>query len=172
MGLQFVDRVEDWSEALSAALVHDAEVLVEERIRAGRSPWASWRIGRFPWWKSGPAAAPTITGASTPGARPVLLCPAPFDPAVAEGASGGRPGGLWAVGGRDYARVDVMVREDGSPVVLEVNTLPGMTETSLLPMAAAAAGLDFGGLCERMVDLARQRRGAGNGGGGGGGRPE
>ena len=50
-------------------------------------------------------------------------------------------GAFRAVGGRDYARVDVMVRQNGEPVVLEVNTLPGMTETSLLPKAAAAAGL-------------------------------
>jgi D-alanine-D-alanine ligase len=50
-----------------------------------------------------------------------------------------------------------MVRADGSPVVLEVNTLPGMTETSLFPKAAAAAGIDFVSLCRAMIDLARQR---------------
>jgi len=54
--------------------------------------------------------------------------------------------------------VDVMVRGDGSPVVLEVNTLPGMTETSLLPKAAAAAGMDFGQLCERLALLALRHR--------------
>jgi len=53
--------------------------------------------------------------------------------------------------------VDVMVRADGSLVVLEVNTLPGMTETSLLPKAAAAAGLDYAELCQRMIDLALRR---------------
>ena len=58
---------------------------------------------------------------------------------------------------RDYARVDVMVRESGEPVVLEVNTLPGMTETSLLPKAAAAAGIGYAELCQRMVDLAMKR---------------
>ncbi len=67
-------------------------------------------------------------------------------------------GAFNAVGGRDYARVDVMVRADGSPVVLEVNTLPGMTETSLLPKAAAVIGLDYAGLCQRMVDLALRRK--------------
>ena len=63
-----------------------------------------------------------------------------------------------AIGGRDYSRVDVMVQADGSPVVLEINTLPGMTETSLLPKAAAAAGLSYAELCQRMVDLALRRR--------------
>ena len=68
-----------------------------------------------------------------------------------------------AVGGRDYARVDVMVRASGEPVVLEVNTLPGMTETSLLPKAAAAAGLNYAELCQRMVDLAlKQQKSATN----------
>ena len=51
-----------------------------------------------------------------------------------------------------------MVRADGSPVVLEVNTLPGMTETSLLPKAAAAAGMDYAALCQRMIDLALARK--------------
>jgi len=54
--------------------------------------------------------------------------------------------------------VDVMVRPDGSPVVLEVNTLPGMTETSLLPKAAAANGMSYAQLCQRMVDLALARK--------------
>src|SRR5437773_449407 len=63
-----------------------------------------------------------------------------------------------AVNGRDYGRVDVMVQSNGTPVVLEVNTLPGMTETSLLPKAAAAAGISFPELCQRMIDLAMQRR--------------
>ena len=63
-----------------------------------------------------------------------------------------------AVGGRDYARVDVMVGAEGQPIVLEVNTLPGMTETSLLPKAAAAAGITYAKLCQRMVNLALRRR--------------
>jgi D-alanine-D-alanine ligase-like ATP-grasp enzyme len=65
-----------------------------------------------------------------------------------------------AVGGRDYARVDVMLDAAGAPWVLEVNTLPGLTETSLLPKAAAADGLSFPALCRRMLELALRRRGA------------
>jgi D-alanine-D-alanine ligase len=42
-----------------------------------------------------------------------------------------------------------------NPWVLEVNTIPGMTETSLLPKAAAAAGIDYAALCARIVHLSR-----------------
>jgi len=66
-------------------------------------------------------------------------------------------GAFHAIGGRDFARVDVMVAAGGNPVVLEVNTLPGLTELSLLPEAAAAAGLNYGQLCQRMIDLALRR---------------
>ena len=66
-------------------------------------------------------------------------------------------GAFKAIAGRDYARVDVMVRPNGDPVVLEVNSLPGMTELSLFPKAAAAAGIDYPELCRRMVDLALRR---------------
>jgi len=55
-----------------------------------------------------------------------------------------------ALGCRDYARVDFRLSEDGEPFCLEVNTLPGMTELSLVPMAAAEAGIPFGELVERI----------------------
>lgn len=59
---------------------------------------------------------------------------------------------------RDVSRIDIMVSEDGSPYVLELNTSPGMTETSLLPMAAAARGIEFGDLVEMLVGFALRRR--------------
>ncbi|MEM9692557.1 MAG: D-alanine--D-alanine ligase [Myxococcota bacterium] len=52
-------------------------------------------------------------------------------------------------------RVDLLVTEGENEYVLEVNTLPGMTETSLLPKIAAAQGMDFGDLCEAILDGAR-----------------
>ena len=88
------------------------------------------------------------------------FCPADFSEAMTKRIQAAALGAFKSVGGRDYARVDVMVRADGSPVVLEVNTLPGMTETSLLPKAAAAAGINFAELCQRMVDLALKRNAA------------
>jgi D-alanine-D-alanine ligase len=52
---------------------------------------------------------------------------------------------------RDVTRVDMIVDADGQPWVLEVNVAPGMTETSLLPMGAAAAGMGFTQLCDAVI---------------------
>lgn len=53
-----------------------------------------------------------------------------------------------------YARIDFRMTEDGEPYCLEANTLPGMTQTSLIPQAAQAAGISFPELCDRIVRLA------------------
>jgi D-alanine-D-alanine ligase len=55
---------------------------------------------------------------------------------------------------RGFARVDFRLRQDGEYFCLEINTLPGMTATSLVPKAAAAAGIPFPQLCDRIVNLA------------------
>jgi D-alanine-D-alanine ligase len=62
-----------------------------------------------------------------------------------------------SLGLKVYSRVDVMLPADGEPTVLEINTIPGMTETSLLPDAAAAAGINYTQLCARIIDLSRAR---------------
>jgi D-alanine-D-alanine ligase len=63
-----------------------------------------------------------------------------------------------ALGLRVYSRVDIMLPEGSEPSVLEVNTIPGMTEASLLPEAAAAAGLSYPQLCARIIELSAARR--------------
>lgn len=62
-----------------------------------------------------------------------------------------------ACGCRDYARIDFMLSAEGEFYLLEINTLPGMKETSLLPMSARCVGLDFNALCREMVGPAVER---------------
>ena len=157
VGLQFVERVEDWPAALAAALEFDSEVLVEEKI-SGRETTVGILDGKpLPVVEVRPHNGVYDAHSKyTPGATD-YSCPADFEAATTKRIQEAALAAFQAVGGRDYARVDVMVRMDGSPLVLEVNTLPGMTETSLLPKAAAAAGMNFAGLCQRMVDLALKR---------------
>ena len=62
-----------------------------------------------------------------------------------------------ACGCRDYARIDFMLSGDGELYLLEINTLPGMKETSLLPMSARCVGLDFVALCRELTTPAVER---------------
>ena len=158
VGLQFVDRVADWSAALSEALRYDTQVLLEERI-VGRETTVAILDGRaLPVVEIRPKKGSYDYANKYTAGATEYLCPAPFDAPVLEAIQNAALGAFEAIGGRDYARVDVMVRPTGEPVVLEVNTLPGMTETSLFPKAAAAAGINYAELCQRMVDLAMRRR--------------
>ena len=158
VGLQFVERAEDWQNALVEALKFDSEVLVEEKI-AGRETTVGILDGKaLPIVEVRPkAGAYDYKNKYTVG-NTEYFCPAEFDAATTQRIQVAALGAFHAIGGRDYARVDVMVSADGLPVVLEVNTLPGMTETSLLPKAAAAAGISYEELCQRMIDLALKRK--------------
>jgi D-alanine-D-alanine ligase len=63
-----------------------------------------------------------------------------------------------ALGLEVYSRVDVLLPNEGGATVLEANTIPGMTEASLLPEAAAAAGIGYPELCARIIELSARRR--------------
>lgn len=157
VGLQMVDEPGQWEKALAEVFRYDTQVLMEDKI-IGREttvgilagialPVAEVRVksGNFDYKNKYTAGAAEH------------FCPADFSPETTERIQAAALGAFHAVGGRDYARVDIMVRANAEPVVLEVNTLPGMTELSILPEAAAAAGLNYAQLCQRMIDLALAR---------------
>lgn len=158
VGLQFVERVADWGKALAETMRFDSVALMEEKV-AGREV----TVGIL-----GDKALPIVEMRPRTGVYDYqskytadateYLCPAPFDAAITARIQASAMRVFQAIGGRDYGRVDIIVRLDGDPIVLEVNTLPGLTETSLLPKAAAAAGIGYAELCQRMIDLALARR--------------
>ena len=82
------------------------------------------------------------------------LCPAPLTKAQADVLAEATRRGFEALRLRGYARFDFILDDNDIPWCLEANTLPGMTPTSLLPQAAAAVGIDYDELCERMVRMA------------------
>lgn len=85
------------------------------------------------------------------------FAPAPLDPGLAETVRQAAATAYAACGCRDYARVDFMLSASNELYLLEINTLPGMKETSLLPMSASCVGLDFTALVREMVKPALQR---------------
>jgi D-alanine-D-alanine ligase len=157
VGLQFVERVADWSAALAESLRYGSEVLVEEKISGRECTVGILGNDALPLVEVRPKTGVYDYRSKYSEGTTEYLCPAPFDDATTRRVQAAGLDAFKAIGGRDYGRVDVMVKPDGEPVVLEVNTLPGMTETSLLPKAAAAAGISYADLCERMVRLALKR---------------
>ena len=158
VGLQFVEQIEDWQKAVAEALKFDSEVLVEEKIVGRECTVGILDDEALPIVEVRPKVGSYDYRNKYTAGCTEYFCPAPFDAALTERIQEAALGAFKAIGGRDYARIDMMVRASGEPVVLEVNTLPGMTETSLLPKAASAAGLNYGQLCQRMVDLALKRK--------------
>jgi D-alanine-D-alanine ligase len=85
------------------------------------------------------------------------VCPAEIDPNKTKQVQKQALHAFRALGLVVYGRVDVLLPDSGDPSVLEVNTIPGMTEASLLPEAAAAAGINYVDLCARIIALSRAR---------------
>jgi len=96
------------------------------------------------------------TARYTPGATH-FHCPARIDAAVATRLADAALAAHQLLGLRDVSRTDAVVDAAGRVQILEVNVSPGLTDTSLLPTAAAAAGLDLGHLYARLVDRAIAR---------------
>src|SRR5690348_14903385 len=89
------------------------------------------------------------------------VCPARIDAAKTKEIQELALRAFRAAGLQVYARVDAILSENGQPFILEINNIPGMTETSLLPEAAAAAGISYADLCARIIALSRLRQGSG-----------
>ena len=86
-----------------------------------------------------------------------FFAPARLHPAVAQRCAEVALLAHQALGLRDLSRSDLVVDAEGTPWFLEANSAPGMTETSLLPQAVAAADLDLGAVCRTLVERAAAR---------------
>lgn len=89
------------------------------------------------------------------------ICPAEISPEWEERLAQAALTVFRTLGLSVYSRADFIVTEDGTPWFLEINTLPGMTPTSLLPQEAAAVGIEYGELCERIIYASLEARKAG-----------
>lgn len=85
------------------------------------------------------------------------VCPADISSDVAEKLAQYALTAFQTIGLQVLARADFIVTEDGTPYFLEINTLPGMTPTSLVPQEAAATGMNYEELCQKIVDLSLKK---------------
>lgn len=155
LGVRFAGASGQIPQALVAALSYDDRVLFERHVE-GRELAVSLLDGEaLPVVEAIPDEADQFNyEARYEIGRTSYSCPADLDPDVADAVSDVATRTWDALGCRGFARVDVMLGDDG-PQVLEVNAIPGLTDTSLLPMACEAAGIDFDSFVARALELAR-----------------
>ena len=157
VGLNRVEGEDEWDAALADSMQHGGVVLCEACIQGRELTVGILDGDTLPVVEVRPKAGGyNYENKYTPGATD-YFCPAdlPYEVTAQVQALGLRA--FEAVGARDFGRVDVILDAESKPYVLEVNTLPGMTGTSLLPKAAAVAGMEFNALCQRMLELALRR---------------
>ncbi len=166
LGIKFARTAADVPAALVAAFSYDAKVLLERHID-GRDLAVSVLDG-----SDGPEALPVVEAVPTGGAdgdfydfqaryeigRTEFICPAELPAEITERAQELALQTYELLGCFGFGRVDLMLDAAGELYVLEANPIPGLTETSLLPQAAAEAGIGFDQLVDRILQSAFNRR--------------
>jgi D-alanine-D-alanine ligase len=156
LGVKFARTAQDVPAALVAAFSYDSRVLLERHVD-GRDVAVSVLDGEaLPVVEAVPREEDFYDFESRYEiGRTDFVCPAELSPELTSRVQDLAVATYELLGCRGFARVDLMVEEgSGEPLVLEVNAIPGLTETSLLPMAAEASGISFDELIARIVDLA------------------
>ena len=161
IGVTIVRKPRQWKAALDLAHRYESEAMVEAYI-PGHEVTVSILGGLH-----GPTVLPAVEIVAPDGfydfsakyqkGKTQYLCPAPLPAAVAKQIAELGRRTYHAVGCEGAARVDFRITPRGKPYMLEINTVPGMTETSLLPMAAGRAGLTYDALVERILQSALDR---------------
>lgn len=162
IGVSIVRKPEQWRAALALAHRYDTDAMVEAYI-PGHEVTVSI-IGRP---KASPLVLPAVEIVAPGGfydfaakyekGKTQYLCPAPLSAAVTKEIRALALRTYEVLGCEGAARVDFRITPRGRPFVLEINTVPGMTETSLLPMAAAQATMAYDELTERILESALVR---------------
>jgi D-alanine-D-alanine ligase len=159
LGLTIVNDATELPRAIVGAFSY-AEAVLIERFVAGTEVAVAVLDGQpLPPVEIHPKeGAYDFAARYTPGATE-FHAPARLEPEVRAACEAMAVGAYEAIGARHVSRADLIVDEQGVPWLLELDTCPGLTDTSLVPLAANAASLDFPDLCETLVALA-QRDGA------------
>ena len=167
IGVTIVRQPSQWKEALKVAHRYDPEAMVEAFI-----PGHEVTLSLLGTADGSVAGLPAVEIVAPDGfydfsakyekGRTQYLCPAPLPAAVSRDIKQLAIRTYQALGCNGAARVDFRITPKGKPYVLEINTVPGMTETSLLPMAAGKAGLSYDALTEQILQSALRRAGTGS----------
>jgi D-alanine-D-alanine ligase len=157
LGVEFASERGGVPEALVAAFSYDNRVLLERYVKGRELAVGILGDEALPIVEAIPRQEDFFNfEARYEIGRTEYVCPAELSQEEARRVHEVALGTYEALGCSGFSRVDLILADDG-PQVLEVNAIPGLTDTSLFPMAAEAAGLDFAPLVERIIALALER---------------
>lgn len=154
VGVSIVRKNEEYEKALLDAFLYGNEAVVEQYIE-GREFSVGVMDGKaLPIIEIAPLAGFYDYKNKYQVGSTVETCPAQLPEEKSSEMQGYAQAAFKALRLRNYARMDFMMGKEGDIYCLEANTLPGMTPTSLLPQEAAAVGMDFESLCEKILKTA------------------
>jgi D-alanine-D-alanine ligase len=160
LGVGFVEREADLARAVMAALAFSGAAIVERKIEGTEVAvgMTGAPLEALPLVEISPKSGVYDYAARYTAGATDYFAPARLDDGTAADVRSVSTEAAAALGLRDVTRVDVIVDAAGAPWVLEVNVSPGMTETSLVPMAAQAGGMSISALCDTVIRAAIARR--------------
>jgi D-alanine-D-alanine ligase len=155
MGISFAERESDLPAAMMSALSFSDAVVVERRIVGAEVAVAYVEgVEDLPLVEIVPKSGLFDYASRYTAGATEYYAPARLSPEVTAACRHAAADAFAALEMRHVSRADLLVDEAGDPWVIDVNVSPGMTDTSLVPMAAEAAGIAFAELCERVVSVA------------------
>lgn len=159
VGLTIVESKTQLPTAISVARQYSDRILVEEYIPGRELTVSILEDQALPVIEIRPKSGFYDYQSKYQKGMTEYLCPAPLETSIAEKIQKSAEEIFSRLGCRHYGRVDFRLHENGRDYyLLEVNTLPGMTPTSLVPKAARAAGIGFEELMERLITMAMKQR--------------
>lgn len=161
IGVTIVEAPEQLAEAVDLAFKYSNEILVEEYVDGRELTVAVWGMEKkeaLPVIEIVPHSGKYDYKSKYTKGETDYIVPAQLTPAQTAAVQKVGLQAFKALGCAGVARVDIMLGKDDVPYVLEVNTVPGMTATSLVPKAAGAAGISFEDLCEQLLMMAEGQK--------------
>lgn len=157
IGLSLVTRKEDLDKAVGLAFGFDERILVEEYIKGREFTVGILDEKALPVVEIIPKKRLFDYEAKYEAGLTDYIVPARLEEEVSSNLKTKALAAHKVLGCLGCSRVDIILRHDSTPFILEINTIPGFTQTSLLPKAAKAAGINFLQLCVKLLNLAYEK---------------